>query len=135
MDTENAPVPDEVPLRARGWTIPILLALVVIAAAIGAGALIGSLSGSKEPKTVTFVVPKGTAERALNGETIEIMPELVDLNVGDSLVVVNNDVEVAMVGPFMVRPGETLRQHFRQPQTLTGECSLSDSGEINIVVT
>ncbi|MEZ5181953.1 MAG: hypothetical protein R2702_08785 [Acidimicrobiales bacterium] len=54
---------------------------------------------------------------------------------GDTLVVRNDDTETMVVGPFTVRPGETLTQHFQRAQTLVGECSLSGSGTVEIVVT
>ncbi len=63
------------------------------------------------------------------------MPSEVPMRVGDTIVVRNDDVETATVGPFTVRPGETLTQTFRSPMTLVGECTLSGTGEVEIVVT
>jgi hypothetical protein len=80
------------------------------------------------------VVPQGTSERVFRGEVVDIMPPEVRLEVGDTLVVRNEDFETVTVGPFTVRAGETLRQEFQRPQTLIGECTLSGSGEIKIIV-
>jgi hypothetical protein len=134
--TSTATAPEPVPARARGWGLPILLALVALVALVGLGVGIAALThGGDEGETVTFVVPEGTTEKIFFGETIDLMPDRVELDVGDTLVVRNDDVETMVVGPFTVRAGETLTQHFQRPQTLVGECTLSGSGEIEIVVT
>lgn len=129
-------VDEIVPLRARGWGIPLLLlaavAVLVGVAALGASAL---LADDHEAETVTFVVPEGTAADLAAGQTVDLMPSEVPLRVGDTIVVRNDDVETATVGPFTVRPGETLTQTFRSPMTLVGECTLSGTGEVEIVVT
>jgi hypothetical protein len=133
-EPDLAPAPE--PLRARGWSVPVLLALVALVGLVGIGAGLATLlDGGDEGETVTFVVPEGTTERVFFGEAIDLMPDRVELDVGDTLVVRNDDVETMVVGPFTVRPGETLSQHFQRPQTLIGECTLSGSGEIEIVVT
>ena len=135
-DPEQTADDPTVPLRARGWGIPVLLAVVALLALVGAGALIAKVTAPDQTgETVTFVVPKGTAEKAFFGEKVDIMPSRVALNVGDTLVIRNDDEETSVVGPFTVRPGETLRQHFQRPQKLVGECTLSGSGTIEIVVT
>lgn len=127
---------ETVPLRARGWGIPILLMLIVAAAVgIAAIALVSLAGGGDEAETVTFVVPEGTAEEVFFGNEVDIMPPEVDLRVGDTLVIRNDDKQTATVGPFTVRAGETLTQTFRRPQTLIGECTLSGTGEVKIVVT
>lgn len=135
--TDPAPVDadGEVPLRARGWGIPVLLALVCIVCAVVIGAAATSLlDGGDDPETITYTVPEGTSEKLFFGETVEIMPTEVLLDVGDTLVIRNEDSQTMAVGPFTVRGGETLEQTFSRPQTLVGECSLSGTGEIRLVV-
>ncbi len=134
---QDAPTPTEqVPLRARGWGIPVLLALVAIMAVFGIGVVLTNLVGTApKAKTVSYVVPKGTAEKVFFGKTVDIMPPEVRLNTGDTLLVRNEDEQTATVGPFTVRAGETLKQTFQRPQTLIGECTLSGTGEIKIIVT
>ena len=128
--------PEKVPLRARGWLIPVLLAVVVVAVIGGAFVVLGSLgSASHDAQTKTYVVPKGTAEKIYEGKPVDLMPSVVELQVGDSLVIRNEDVETVEVGPFSVRAGETLKQTFRRPQTLIGQCAISGSGDIRIEVT
>lgn len=133
---QGASMDEQVPLRARGWGVPIFLAIVSLVAVVVLGAAIATLvTGGDEATTVTYVVPEGTAKKVFFGETVDIMPAEVNLSVGDTLVVRNDDVQTATVGPFTVRPGETLEQRFQRPQTLIGDCTLSGTGEIKIVVT
>lgn len=137
VDGDQEPVTTEpVPLRARGWGIPLVLvaitAVLVGAVALGIGGLIDQ---DRAPETVTFVVPPGTAADLAAGKEIDLMPPEVAMEVDDTIVVRNDDDETATVGPFTVRPGETLTQTFRSPMTLVGECSLSGTGEVKIVVT
>jgi hypothetical protein len=117
----------------RGW---------VIGTALGAGAVVlvvvglvtwALVSGGAEVHSYTIEV--GTGARLDAGERVELMPTEVRLSVGDTLVVRNDDDRDFMVGPYLVRAGETVEQTFRSAQVLVGECSLSGSGEIRIVVT
>lgn len=136
IDPEVPDTDEPVPLRARGWGIPVLLALVAIVAVLAVGVGLTKLvEGDASSETVTYVVPKGTAEKVFFGRTVDIMPPEVTLSVGDTLVIRNDDEQTATVGPFTVRAGETLTQTFQRPQTLIGECTLSGTGEIKIVVT
>lgn len=135
-DPDQLPDDDAVPLRARGWGVPVLLAVVALVVLVGAGVVIAKVTAPDQAgETVTFVVPEGTAEKVFFGETVDIMPSRVELQVGDTLVVRNDDEQTMVVGPFTVRPGETLTQHFQRPQTLVGECTLSGTGTVEIVVT
>ncbi len=135
-DEQAAEAHEYVPIQARGWGVPIALAIVAILALMAIGVSITKLvTDTPKAKTLTYVVPAGTAEQLFFGETVEIMPAEVRLNVGDTLVVRNEDTQTMTVGPFTVRGGETLSQEFKRPQTLIGECSLSGSGEIKIIVT
>ncbi|HRW39354.1 MAG: hypothetical protein KDB04_03810 [Acidimicrobiales bacterium] len=141
MSAATDPVPpadddDTAPLRARGWAVPVLLAVAALVVLVGAGVVIAKVTApDSSGETLTFVVPEGTTEKLFFGETVDIMPSRVELDVGDTLVVRNDDTETMVVGPFTVRPGETLTQHFQRAQTLVGECSLSGSGTVEIVVT
>ncbi|MFN8016826.1 MAG: hypothetical protein U0P45_01750 [Acidimicrobiales bacterium] len=126
---------EQVPMRARGWGIPVLLAVVVVAVIVGAFAAMSAVANHHDAVTKTYTVPKGTAQKVYEGKTVDLMPAEVKLQVGDSLVIKNDDVETVTVGPFTVRAGETLTQTFRRPQTLIGECAISGSGSIRIEVT
>jgi hypothetical protein len=106
--------------------------VVVVVAVVGALLLTGDDDAAE---TVTIVVPAGTAEQQAAGETIELMPSNLDLRVGDTLRITNDDTVVQTVGPYTVAPGQTLRQTFTEPGEITGICSLSESGEVTITIT
>jgi hypothetical protein len=126
-------VSDEQSSTSRGW---------VIAAAIGIGVmLLGTVALFvwallfQGPIVQTYTIEPGTGDRLDAGEQVELMPTEVRLSVGDTLVIRNDDTRDFMVGPYQVRAGEIIEQTFHRPQVLIGECSLSGTGEIRIVVT
>lgn len=119
-----------------GWLLAGVLAVGLLGAAIGgvfAWAVL--LSGdSTDAQTHTYVVEAGTGARLDAGETIDLMPTEVRLSVGDTLVIRNEDDREYMVGPYNVRAGEEITQTYFTAQVLVGDCSLSGSGEVQIIV-
>lgn len=109
---------------------------VLVAAGIVALVAVGGGSAS-QPYRYQVVVPDGTSKRIAAGYHIELLPASVPLKVGDHLVVRNLDQQVAVVGPFSVRPGETLDHVFTAPGTFEGVCAVggSTAHSVKIVVT
>lgn len=87
------------------------------------------------PAVVEVVVPEGTAARLRSGEDVVVMPERLDLRVGQTLVIRNEDVEDASVGPYSVAAGETLSVRYGQPGRFEGTCPLSENDRYEIVIT
>ncbi len=83
----------------------------------------------------SFTIPAGTGEAIDSGESVDILPQALDVKVGEVLELVNFDDRGHLVGPFFVGKGETLRQRFNAPGTFIGICSVHDSGEITLTVT
>lgn len=131
--TPSSPTPP----ATNGWGLGIALIAVTVIAVVLAGVLIVRLVSPEESagRTVTYVVPAGTADKAAQGKSVQLMPPVVRLNVGDALVIRNDDDQTALVGPYIVKANTTLTQKFRRPQYLVGQCTLSGSGEIKIIVT
>lgn len=122
--------------RTIGWGLGIVLIAVSVVSVVVAGVLVVRLASPEHTgRTVTYVVPAGTADKVAQGVKVELMPSVVRLDVGDSLVIRNDDDQTAAVGPYIVKAGATLTQKFRRPQYLVGECTISGSGEIKIIVT
>jgi len=93
--------------------------------------------GSDEEDTdvdYDYVIPAGTQDRKLGGETVEIMPPTLDVEVGESIRIRNDDDAGAFVGIFYVGAGEVVSMRFTTPGTLTGVCDVSASGEFTINV-
>ena len=125
------------PTPSGSWALGLVLIAISVVALVLAGVLVVRLLSPEESqgRTVTYVVPSGTAKKVEQGAKVQIMPRVVRLDVGDSLVIRNDDDQTALVGPYIVKAGSTLTQKFQRPQYLVGECSLSGSGEIKIIVT
>jgi hypothetical protein len=91
--------------------------------------------GSAAAPDYSFTIPAGTGEAIDRGESVDILPQELDVRVGEVLELINHDSRGHLVGPFFVGKGETLRQRFNAPGTFIGECSVHDSGEIILTVT
>ena len=81
-----------------------------------------------------YVIPAGTQDRRRRGETIEIMPARLDVRVGESIRITNDDDAGAFVGIFYVGAGEVVSMRFTTPGTLSGACDLTPDGEFTIDV-
>lgn len=81
-----------------------------------------------------YVIPAGTAARIDAGDEVAIVPAQLDVAVGDSIRIVNDDSEGHVVGVFYVGAGETLTQRFDSVGTLTGECTVHPSGSFTLRV-
>jgi len=111
-----------------------LLVAVVVVLVVPVVALVVLLRASG-PTTLTYTVPAGTGVRQDRGEQVELMTAELELEVGDHLVIVNEDDRVQTVGLFTVRPGETVDTPFPRAGVFKGACTMSSSGQITITVT
>ena len=128
--------------RARLVAILLLVPVVIVG-----GFLLGSMGsgdddGSVEVSDVDegeefaedFVIPAGTADRIDAGEEVEIVPQELVMQTGESIRIVNEDEVGHVVGVFYVGAGETLTQRFDTPGELSGECSVHPSGSFTLRV-
>jgi len=90
--------------------------------------------GANEATDYEYVVPYGTGNRLDGGEVIELMPPTLDVRVGESIRIVNDDTRDYMIGPFFVTAGQTLAMRFTHPGKLTGICLVNAGGEFTINV-
>jgi hypothetical protein len=81
-----------------------------------------------------YVIPAGTQDAKLRGELVEIMPSSLDVQVGESIRIRNDDDAGAMVGIFYVGAGEVVSMRFTTPGTLSGACDVSADGTFTINV-
>ncbi len=61
----------------------------------------------RPPKTITLVIPAGTAQRVANGEAVPGIPDEMQFVVGDVLAVRNEDSANHQLGPIWVPAGAT----------------------------
>ncbi len=85
--------------------------------------------------TYEYLVPFGTGNRLDGGEVIELMPSELDVKVGESIRIVNDDTRDYMIGPFFVTAGQTLAMRFTLPGVLEGVCVVGSGGRFVINVT
>lgn len=123
MTSAPAPRSNRLPLVLAGGALLAAVALVTAA-----------LFGRAGSQVVDVIVPPGTAARIAAGEPIELLPRELRVEVGDELVVANQDDRVHEVGPYVVAPGDTIRQRFTEPGRIEGLCTLHPSGEVSIIV-
>ena len=118
------------------WSTGRIVAAVVGLLAIAAAAALVTWLVTDDDEASDYVVEvaAGTGDRIDSGEEIELIPARVELDVGDTLVIVNDDDQVHQVGPYVVGPEQTLRQTFASPGTVEGLCSLHPSGQVEIVI-
>ena len=80
------------------------------------------------------MIPSGTGDRIDAGERIDILPAELQVTVGDTIRITNNDTRGHVVGVFYVGAGETLTQSFTAPGVLSGECTVHSSGVFTLSV-
>lgn len=81
------------------------------------------------PQEVTIDIPLGTAALIEKDQGGDVIPELITLQEGDSLVLVNNDEEGHRVGGLFVSEKSTVRAKFKDPGTYSYFCSVHPSGQ------
>ena len=89
---------------------------------------------SVDAATYEFVIPVGAGEALDAGTPLEILPGELEVRVGETIRIVNEDDRGHTVGPFFVGANETLTQRFSSPGEFVGVCTVHPSGEIVLVV-
>ena len=87
-----------------------------------------------EAATYEYVVPYGTSVRIDQGQKVDLMPQRLDVKVGESIRIKNQDGRDYMIGPFFVTAGQELAMRFTQPGELSGICQMNPEGEFLINV-
>ena len=88
-----------------------------------------------EAATYEYVVPYGTSVRIDQGQVVDLMPRLLEVKVGESIRISNQDGRDYMIGPFYVTAGQSLAMRFTHAGELSGVCSMNPEGEFVIKVT
>lgn len=113
-----------------------ILAVALLVTACGSndlGPLIAD-DNSVDSPDYSFTIPAGSGEAMDRGEALDILPQELNVEVGELFELINLDDRGHLVGPFYVGKGETLRQRFNAPGTFIGACSVHPSGEIILTV-
>ena len=97
-----------------GWRAVLVAAPVLALAATAWAAFWPLPTGAR---TVTYVIPPGTAARLKAGEPVSVLPSPIHLTVGvrDVLVISNDDDAIHQAGPIILGPRQIYRIPFRRP--------------------
>jgi hypothetical protein len=116
--------------------------LLLIGVVLLVGAWTGTGCAGPSSTTVTatgvvyeVIVPAGTYEEVNRGTLIDLLPPIINAKVGDEFVVINEDKVTHIIGPFSVRPGETVRHIWAAPAIIQGECTVLVGDQVQIIVT
>lgn len=130
--------PSPEPRRARPTWITLVVFLVAALTLGGAIVAVWSMGGDEVPereaRTHRFLIPAGTGSLIADGKRPDLVPKLMNANVGDTLRLVNEDDRVHVVGPFSVRPGETFEFTFPNSGVYVGACSLNAVQATTVIV-
>jgi hypothetical protein len=117
---------------ARRGALAALTALVIGLTVALATACSG---GGSDAQVVEIVVPAGTQARLDAGEQVVVMPTRLELHVGDTLVIRNDDDVAQSVGPYRVAANAEMRLTYGATGVYEGYCPLSEDQRYEIVVT
>ena len=111
--------------------VAVTLALLAV---VGIGAVLLLAGDDRPPETIEVVVPAGAGELGSGVSTAELLPRRLEVEVGDTLVIDNQDEVAHTVGPYTVAAGQRLEHRFNDEGVIEGECTLHPSGRVTIVV-
>ena len=103
--------------------------------ALAALALVLAGCGGDDARTVELVVPAGTQDRLDAGEQVAVMPDRIDLEVGDTLLIRNEDDVDHTVGPYFVGAEGEISLTYSVAGRYEGYCPVSAGERYEIVVT
>jgi plastocyanin len=122
-------------LRRTAAITVVLLALIVSSCGSDGGADPATqVMNDTEAATYEYVIPAGAGEALDAGTPLEILPAKLEVQVGESIRIVNEDNRGHSAGPFFVGANETLSQRFSSPGEFTGVCTVHPSGEFALIV-
>lgn len=115
-------------LLAVVWAMILLFAAVVTVVLVS--------DSGPDPVTHQYVIPPGTAEKLSNFEEVPGLPPLeLNIKVGDTLKIVNNDSVLHEYSFIVVKPGETGEYKFKTKGRFRGACTVGLHAEVVINVT
>jgi plastocyanin len=120
------------------------LVVTMLASAFAFGVVAGCGADASQPgteavtiaeaATFEYVIPAGAGEALDAGSPLEILPAELQVNVGDTIRIENQDDRGHTVGPFFVGANETLTQRFSTPGEFEGVCTVHPSGQLVLIV-
>ena len=112
-------------------------AVWVLAACLAMALLWAALAPPRAAsRDLLFDIPKGTWERRMAGDKVEILPSVVTLTLGvqDVLLLRNSDTVPQQFGPVLIMPGQDFRLPFEQVSENQFACTAHSSGQMTVSV-
>jgi hypothetical protein len=113
-----------------------------IAASMAIGLVIGVLLSeltflflgetAREPKTITVIVPAGTADLVARGEQPPSLPQNMNFVTGDVLIIDNQDSVAHQLGPLWIPAGTSGHLVLGEPESLAYECSFQPNKYVGL---
>jgi hypothetical protein len=82
-------------------------------------------SQDRDPKTITILIPAGTARKVSEGASSPEIPKELVFVVGDTLVVQNKDTEDHQLGPLFIPKGSSASLTFNRAENLAYACTFT----------
>lgn len=111
------------------------LVAVLVLATLFAGGSVTACGDGRKVQTIELVVPAGTSQRLVEGQVVTVMPARLELRVGDTLLIRNEDSSDQSVGPYFVKAGGEIRLTYGKAGQFEGYCPLTEGKRYAIVVT
>jgi len=89
---------------------------------------------ARPPKTITIVIPTGTAELIARGERSPSIPQDMTFVTGDTLVIDNQDIVNHQLGPLWIPAGATGQLVLGEAENLAVECSFQLNNYVGLDV-
>lgn len=89
-----------------------------------------SETGSDAVASYEYTIPAGAGLALDAGTPLSILPGELEVRVGETIKIVNEDDRGHNVGPWFVGAGETLRQEFTSQGQFEGSCTVHPSGQL-----
>ena len=115
-------------MNRRSLVVALAVAVVLALSAGACG------SGERPGEVVEIVVPAGTMDRLNAGENVDVMPRRLELRVGDTILIRNDDKWPHDVGPYRVGANTELQLKYQAAGEFEGECPLSEGDRYEIIV-
>ena len=111
----------------------ISMLLVSIVGLVAVGCAGSEETGPEEP-TYSFLISAGSSNAIEQGDALDILPRELVAQLNETVIIVNEDDEAHILGPWFVCPGEMLRQRFTTVGVFEDSCSVHPSARFTVVV-
>lgn len=89
---------------------------------------------NREPTTIEFQIPAGTAQLMRDGENPQILSSDMRFVVGDTLKVINNDNENHQLGPLYIPANSSASLKLDTEENLIVECSFESTKFVGLTI-